>query len=290
MKKTIGDPIIDELKICYVASTELLTSLTDTAKGDSYDFSDFIAYRTTSIHFKYAYDICIGSMDCRRKIASIRFGRYGDSEETNFIFYRIENYVLYNHELFKQAMAIPQLLNLTFHNFTSLDIAIDQQYDVAHLIKRLYRRKDITTIINGKAIKDRKETLKNLYLTYSTSLDRLKSLSVNIKQKKALHDKTRGITVQAYNKMNEIQDVSHKQYICEFYGFPNRLYRLEVHLNNAEIKDYCNKYGIHQDESMISDQELLSTMFFYHLSSVIRFTKGRTKLYWTDILKNNGRV
>ena len=38
-----------------------------------------------------------------------------------------------------------------------------------------------------------------------------------------------------------------------------------------------------------NDAENLKTMFFYHLSAVIRFTRGRRKLDWETLLKCNGR-
>ena len=146
------------------------------------------------------------------------------------------------------------------------------------MIRRMWHREDITTIINGKAIKDRKKTLPNVNLVYSTSLDRLKGMTVYVKQAKAAHDKSKGITIQAYNKLQEIEEASKKEYIKEFYGNPNKLYRIEVHLNNEEIKDYCKSHNTYQDIYMINDSAMLADMFTYHLSAVIRFTKGRTKL------------
>lgn len=38
------------------------------------------------------------------------------------------------------------------------------------------------------------------------------------------------------------------------------------------------------------DAEVLKKMFFYHLSAVIRFTKGRRRMDWETLLKCNGRV
>lgn len=223
-------------------------------------------------------------------MATARFGRYGDVEVSDYFFYRVENYVLYDFDLLKYTLTIPEMLGMCFHNFTSLDIAIDARTDIARLMRRMWHREDVTTIINGKAIRDRKAIVKHLNLTYSTSLERLKNLTVYVKQSKASHDKTKGVTVQAYNKGNEISEASHKDYIREFYGNPKRLYRLEVHLNNAEIKDYCKRLDVSQDLNMIYDQTFLTDMFYYHLSSVIRFTKGREKLDWKDIVKSNGRL
>ena len=67
--------------------------------------------------------------------------------------------------------------------------------------------------------------------SYSVSLDRLKNPTLYFKQAKAIHNKSKGIVVTAYNKMAEIEE-SGKDYILEFYGNPKRLNRLEVHLNS----------------------------------------------------------
>ena len=300
MAYEIGKTIIDELKLCYEADMTVLEDLASVNYGESYDSgnlysksndpANFSFYRTTSHHFKYAYDVCIGGINERKKVATARFGRYGDVEVSDYFFYRVENYVLYDFDLLQYTLTIPEMLGMCFHNFTSLDIAIDARTDIARLMRRMWHREDVTTIINRKAIKDRKAIVKHLNLTYSTSLERLKNLTVYVKQSKASHDKTKGVTVQAYNKGNEISEASHKDYIREFYGNPKRLYRLEVHLNNAEIKDYCKRLDVSQDLNMIYDQTFLTDMFYYHLSSVIRFTKGREKLDWKDIIKNNGRL
>lgn len=290
MMNEIGIPIIDELKLCYEADLTLLDELEAIDYGQSIELGEYSFYRTTSHHFKYAYDVVVEDGDGSEKVATARFGRYGEESVSGYFFYRVENHVLYDNCKLDYALAIPEELGLSFHNFTSLDIAIDSKIDVARLVKRMWHRTDVTTIINGKAVRDRKAVLKPLRLVYSTSLDRLKGLTVYVKQSKAIRNKTKGITVQAYNKKQEIAESSHKEYINEFYGNPKRLYRLEVHLNNEEIKAYCRLLNIQQDLSMLKDRSLLTNMFYYHLSSVIRFTKGRKKLSWKDIIDCNGRL
>ena len=154
----------------------------------------------------------------------------------------------------------------------------------------MIRNKDITTIINGKAIKDRKQVLQGVSFQYSTSLDRLKHASITIKQKKAINNKKNGIIVQAYDKKAEIQQNSEKRYILDFYGQPKRLYRLEVRLHYQELKDYFNKFNGKPIIEIVSNHELLQDMFFYHLAAVLRFTQRRKKLDWPTLIKCNGRV
>ena len=93
-----------------------------------------------------------------------------------------------------------------------------------------------------------------------------------------------------YNKNKEIETASRKGYIKDFYGNPKSLHRLEVHQNNEEIKDFCKNNGISQDISLIFNQNFLDAMYDAHLSSLLRFTKGRTKLEWRKILQWQGMI
>ena len=52
---------------------------------------------------------------------------------------------------------IEQRLGLDFHNVTSLDLALDTPFSVSPLVKAYLHNKNVTTILNGKRIKDRDE-------------------------------------------------------------------------------------------------------------------------------------
>ncbi len=287
-----GRVIIDALKVCYTVDMEVLADLRRIPIGRSKFYGDcgYSFYRVTSHHYHYAYEISIGEGNEREKVATAGFGLYGDTLERNYFFLRVENHVLYDEKKLNLVLALPKQMNMEFHNFTAIDMAIDSSHNFVSIIRKLWGREDVTTIINGKAKRDRKSILDNVEIHYSVSLERLKIPSLAIKQEKARHDKTKGLTVLAYNKGAEIEQASHKDYIKKFYGYPKRLHRLEVHQNNAEIQDYCRKINRAQDIGMIYDQEFLTAMFYYHLSAVLRFTKGRKRLAWPDIIACNGRI
>ena len=282
-----GNTIIDELKICYIAPQNLLEFLAALQSGDYTTVGDYWLAPTINHHFRFAFDI---SERNGRKVATCYYGRYGDSADSNLLFFRVENDVLYNQERFNYLMRIPHLLGLEFHNITSLDIACDAKINIAQLMKRMWRRADIATIINGKVIDDRKQILPDLKMCYSCSLERVSGLTVYVKQRRACSDKTKGITVQAYNKLMEIQTCSHKDYILDFYNNPKRLHRLEVHLNNEEIRDYCSSNNVEKFEDKIFEQEFRNKLFYDTLSTVIRFRRGREVLSWEEIIKRNGKV
>lgn len=59
--------------------------------------------------------------------------------------------------------------------------------------------------MNGKAVKDRKQIIPEFHIDYSVSLERLRNPTLYAKQKKALHDKTKGICVCCYDKKTEVE-------------------------------------------------------------------------------------
>lgn len=275
----LGETIIDELRLCYIAEPSLLNDLSSVPLGERIDFVYFSKVRIIGQHFRYLFKV----LDAHNnQVGNLYFGQYGNSENY-YVWLRIDNRVLYNRNWFEKVLNIPCHLKLTFNNITAIDLTKDFKKNIVNVIRRLYKDEAVTTIVNGKAIKDRKRIIPEFHIDYSVSLERLKNPTFYAKQKKALHDKTKGVCVSCYNKRAEIENTS-KQYILDFYCNPKCLHRLEVHLNAEEIRRYCSMKKIPQTIDLIFDQDSITDMFFYYLSSVVRFTKGRTKLDWRDIL------
>ena len=255
-----------------------------------YDIMEgFMLFRVSSQHFAYCFNVLHGTDEDRREMAQLRFRRYGEQEtDMTHIFLHISNHVLYDRDLLDRVLVLPEKLGMVFHNITTIDLAKDfTKINPVTIIRKMYKDKDITSIINGKAIKDRKQTIIGFSQTYSISLDRLKNPTISIKQAKAVHNKTKGITVCAYNKVAEITE-SEKNYILDYYGCPKKLHRLEVHLNSQEIADYFKSIGKVQDLHLLTDADFMDAMYFCHLSAVIRFSRGRNPLSWSDLLKCTG--
>ena len=207
-----------------------------------------------------------------------------------YVYLKVLNPVLYDAEVLQRLLALPDDFGMVFNNFTAIDLALDGGVNFPSLIKRMMRDKTVTTIINGKAVKNRKQVLQGVSFEYSSTLDRLNHPTITIKQKKAIANKCNGISVQAYDKKAEIDDHSDKQYILDHYGNPKRLYRLEIRLHYQELKDYFAMCNVFPTPADLFDPDGLRKMFYYHLSAVIRFTRGRRKMDWETLLKCNGRV
>ena len=284
-----GKPVIDELRLCYVAEPSLLEDLSKVEVGDSWIAPPFILFRQGGDRFEFTFAVCLGELGEHKEIGVLKYGRYG-AGDSPYVYFKILNWVLYSPPTLQLAMSLPDLLGLLFNNFTAIDIAIDFRKNIGTIIKRMMRDERVTTILNGRAQKDRRRIIQGMTVDYSTSLNRLHCPTITLRQAKAKRNKDKGITVQAYDKKAEIEAGYGKDYILEYYGRPRFLFRLEVRLRYQELQDYCRKEKLIQSADLVCDPTFLLGAFYYHLSAVLRFTKGRRPLAWEDIIACNGRV
>ena len=289
MNGRLGTPVIDELRLCYVAEPSLLEELSGVEVGASVTVSPFVLYRVGGDRFQYQFVVCLGDIGEREEVATMKYGRYGAAHSPH-VFYRLSNQVLYCETRLKEVLLLPEIMGMRFNNFTAIDIAIDYKKNISSIIKRMMRNDQIKTIINGKVWKERKKIIPGVTFDYSTSLSRLHCPTITLRQAKAVKNKDRGVTIQCYDKNAEIEISSDKQYILDYYDCPAHLFRLEVRLHYQELQDYCRREGVAQSIECLFDPGFLAGAFYYHLGSVLRFTLGRKKLDWQDIIEHNGKV
>ena len=147
----LGKTIIDELRICYIAEPETLRELSAIEVGGCKRYFKFTLVRVLCPHFKYGFDVFYES-DTKSgiKVAKLKFRRHGEKKESQYLYYRLENHILYNTELMKISLALPNILRCEFNNFTAIDLCRDFEKNITRKIHRLMRNKDTTVIINGK--------------------------------------------------------------------------------------------------------------------------------------------
>ena len=279
----LGRTIIDELKLCYVAELSLLDELSKIKLGGWADFDNFTIFRVVCEHYQYGFNVLYNSDSYdRKKVATFKFGRYGEQRFPQYVIYRIENETLYNQALFNTTLRFPEMLGVTFQHITSIDLCRDYIFNVVSRIRKVAKDDKVSILVNGKVV-DKRADIDCGKLTHTLNFNKTKNPTLNICQKNAKKDKTQGLTLCAYNKNNEIAVSSNKEYIREFYGYPKTMHRLEIHHNCQEIKDYLK--GAVQDITLLTDQEFLDGMFLTHLSSLLRFNKGRKHLEWQEILQ-----
>lgn len=276
---------VDELKICYIANKEDLSHLEMVEVGEYADMFGCRLYRMVNDRFRFFFDV----FNNDEPVAQLKFGLYTDIDETTaYVYFKVLNHILYDHEKLRRVLELPSAMGMLFNNYTAIDLAYDSSMNIPAMIKKMMRDKGITTIINGKAVRDRKSVLRGISFEYSSSLNRLNHPTITIKQAKAINNKNDGITVQAYDKKAEIEHHSNKQYILDYHGHPKRLFRLEVRLHYQELKDFFANRHIIPTTDILFDAEQLSELFQYHLGTVIRFTRKRTKIQWDELLGCNG--
>ena len=301
MRRVCKRPIqIDALTICYeVKHPYHYNQLCCLDMGERYDFNsidddsicEFRLYRTEGRYFDNVYVIRLwsGTRDIEWGYLKFNLARSDEQSNTHTSGLRkawvsLNNETLYTDD-FHYLTYIEQRLGLEFHNVTSLDLALDTPFSVSPLVKAYAHNKNVTTILNGKRITDRDKDRPELTYTTSGSLNKQdKYKTVNIKQRNAIRDKSKGITVLIYDKTAEIYNASDKQYILERYGNPRRLYRTEVHLNAENIKSYVERRDIAYTPLLLIDEAALEDMFFHFLNSIIRFQCKAEDVSWQHIL------
>ena len=293
MKRICKRPIqIDALTMCYSVDQPLFyEQLQRLNYEETIDLEDFQLTRTSGRYYDNVYRIEAWNGERVIEFGQLKFNLAHGDELSNThtngkrkVWLNINNETLYSKDIYFLTY-IEQRLGLEFHNVTSLDLALDTPFSVGPLIKVYLHNKDITTILNGKRIIDRDEDRTEISYTFSGSLNKQdKYKTVNIKQRNAIRDKSKGITVLIYDKAAEIGNASSKQYILDHYGNPQRLYRTEVHLNAEDIKSYVERIGIQYTPLILFDEAVLEGLFFHYLGSVIRFQSRKYDVSWERLL------
>lgn len=296
---------IDKLKLCFRVPAEELQYLKEKpsvlfvggyklkpAMDDRFDYC-YKVYESNAGELLFDMDEIgdwcswgLNQKESEVPVASIKFGNAIDrNRDYVYLMYYVYNHVLYSDKL-AEVVNLPLLLSdsISFNNYSELDIALDTQQNVSSLIKKMLRDENITTVVNRKVVSDRKIVIKRICFEYSTSLTKLMYPTVTIEQEKA--HKEKGVEIQAYNKIAEIENSSEKYYILKHYDYPKRLYRLEVRLPYQSIKDYHIKNGLEEDMNLIFDKQKLLEMFLHFLDSVIHFKdRSRRKIQWKELLR-----
>ena len=282
--------IFDALTVCCeVENSVLFDKISALEYGEVMELFNFDLTRVDGRYYKNIYTIRYYEQGEEKTFGQLKFGLNNGSLENNTFesgkpkaWLTLSNRGLYESDLYYMGF-ICEELHLNVHNYTSVDLALDTPFDVSRTLYRLYRNKEVTTILNGKRITNRDEDRPEISRSLSGSLNKDKYQTIYVKQRNAIHDKSKGVSLKTYDKMAEIRNSSDKEYILEYYAHPKKLFRTEVHLNNEQIRDYLVKRNIDLNPYMM-DWSVLEDMFFHHLNSLIRFERGREKILWEDLL------
>lgn len=282
---------IDALTMCYeVGQILYYNQLCELVNSETIDFDEFQLTRTTGRYYNNVYDIKAWNGEKEITFGQPKFNIAGGNEENNTltngnrkVWVSLNNETLYSSDIYFLDY-ITDRLGLLAHNITTLDLALDTPFNVSNAVRQCIRDKSVSTILNGKRIINRDEDRPEITYTYSGNLDKYKYLTINIKQRNAIKDKSKGVTIITYDKKAEIINSSNKNYILDYYANPKALFRTEVHLNNEDIKAYFIRKGMEFTPLIVFDEGILEDMFFHFIDSVIRFQSKNKEVSWQHIL------
>lgn len=292
----MNDVKIDKLKICYRVQEGSFIEILREMPNVELDYEvGFTLNRIEGTHYDYIYEIRYVDYEdnsctymSEQTLGTISFGLRSDKDEAlkDYVWLHIDNkqlYLRYDGKTPNRAIYIDYItdyLKLEFNNITNLDLAIDSSTNFSKKLIALLRNEDYIPILNGNKVIDRKSIIEDILYISVGNLERLKEHTLIISQKKAIKNKSLGIIVSAYNKNREIENRSRKQYICELYNSPQRLYRLEVRINSDSLKALFQKEQIVFSSKILLDNDFLFYVYLTFVDRIIRFqsVKGR-KVY-----------
>ena len=293
MKRVCKRPvIIDAFTVCCeVENSVLFNKIASLEFGEVMEFEDFSLTRVDGRYYKNVYNITYNDCGEIKTFGQLKFGLNNGNDEAHDngkpkAWITVDNTALYSQAICYLGY-ICEILHLNVHNYTNIDLCKDTPFDVSRALHRLYRNKGITTILNGKRITNRDEDRPEISRTLSGNLNKDKYQTIYVKQRNAIRDKSAGVSLKTYDKLAEIRNASEKEYILDYYNNPTKLYRTEVHLNNAEIKEYLQSHNIDLNPYMM-DNAILEAMFFDYLNRVIRFQDDKEQITWEQLL--GGRI
>ena len=283
-RENLNNITIDKLNACFIAKNiEIIAKLKESKVGDMTEFSPFLFKRIKGDNFTHTFLIWYPDSEGELKVLGyLNFGLAAlDNLNNDWIANKelawiwLENSTLYSGVAFEQIPSLAEALGFDFHRCSRIELSRDSTRNIYSCIRAAFADKGLTVIVNGKAVTDRKKVLTNMHVIHSLTLDRIKDPELHLHQEK----KYTGLQLKAYNKGSEIAHSSRKDYILEFYGCPKSLHRLEVTLST----DFFREVPI-RDLAMLQNQEFLNKLFFDALPRLLRFTRGRTPVEWSEIL------
>ncbi|GHT19396.1 hypothetical protein AGMMS4957_03730 [Bacteroidia bacterium] len=243
MKKIKFKYTVDALTVCYLADAATIDYL-NAVKSD-YGFENFRLYRKENPTGKFDNEIQV-TVQNPNDSEYMHFGdlyydegRHDKEGGNTYVWFRVENKVfytpfLYNTNILLFANTIAGDLNLTANNITTLDIACDSNVNWSRRIKRAIFDENLLPIVNRKAYDNEREQIQGLRFSYGCNQLKMNDLSLYIKQ----NTKDGGFELKGYDKGTEIA-ASKKEYIKKWLESIKNPHRLEIHLKNEHIREFC---------------------------------------------------
>lgn len=288
--KNIGKVQIDLLKLTFWAEDEIINMLSEYNKRWEFGGAKrFYLDRVADNNYENVYTIeylntenkpqVFGKLKFNLHCSTTKWYKTNIEDGKKKVWISIDNRVFYTDGDLLFLKMIIEELKLSFLHFSTIDVCVDKTFDVYKRIRQNIRNKKLDVLVNGRKVDKNKHLIEAEMRTSGSLLKPLEVKSYYIKQKKAQKDKSKGNYIVMYDKKTEIINASEKYYILDYYGTPDILHRLEVHICQEKIKNYMEGNNIVFSVESLTNQSFLKELYDYFLSSILRFrTKHRTKV------------
>ncbi len=282
---------LDKLTLCYTANDSIIEQLNDITDLDLIDFK--LKRTKSNIVNENRIDIYVQNPN---DLKFILFGtlcydqwKKGSNNDT-LIWLYYNNKVFYTEFLKKTNIIvftdyISNNLGLEINNFTNMDIACDSNVNYAKKLKKAIFDENFTPIVNGTERSDPNEVIQEIQYLMKANQKRMTDLTIYLKQN---YDK--GFELRCYDKEDEINDVSGKEYIKDWVDL-KKPHRSELSLKYKQLKEHLNnnpnlqKYFYHYEDLNIEmmlpylgdgNFNFLEDMFKSFVNRLIRFKDKKT--------------
>lgn len=279
---------MDKLKLCYNVIQDSIISELEAERPIVYELFDFTLYRVVGKYHNDIYSIVYNDLDENNEIVPTKFGelrfnlKSQDQEEKDKptdcqkVWIHVENKILYDDIKVHYLPYIADCLGLELNNLTACEIYVDTgRRNMAYAMKSHIRNKKLTTYLNGKKITDRSLKRPELRFLHVGDMDRYKDMTLYIMPKKAINNKASAPTLCFYNKLDEIENASGKEYIKKKYNNPTKLFRSEVRFTNEKFKEFLEKYHIELNDIILFSKGFQWCVFEHFFNSIIYFKNGK---------------
>ncbi len=275
---------IDRLEITYLASDELKKYLSN-KECSEYHFDGITLRRCECRNYENEFAIISTDLDeeresYERRIGYLHFGTPNPNRQNVYVLY--ENDALYNKMWLANRFYIEEALGLDFKQISKLDIATDFNFNISRRFYKVYKDGGLDLIINGKKIHGlNTKVMDVVHIAGNTTRKRpFANPSPVVKNADG------SLTLRAYNKGNEIDETSGKEYVRDATGF-SRLWRLEVSCGNHKVlKSVLDRLGM-SDEDLYADlgvESMKIRIFRAMMDKLVRVQHNRHSYSLIDVM------
>lgn len=244
---------IDKVKLCYYQPNDLFGELACRDKDEYIDFGNIRLYILDNGHKEGCDKPAVKAkanvvMNIEQSWVNIgTLTATNSAKYDGLCFLELYNSSLYSRlgedksEKVNGLNCVPYVvipMGLRIHNVTELEIAADCNRNPIPIIRKLivdYNSFDM--IVNGKRVTDENRTLAGYCEIHGRSrakVDRVPTLCF-------AQSKSDGLKLKMYNKTNEIEQASGKEYITDWNKFGRHsIHRIEVTIKNEDYKQWLS--------------------------------------------------